>query len=197
MSYAAPAMRTPQLLDCLDDETLAALGTAPLDVRRTIEQLVSDHAVARVLGLDAVSDALLRGDHTARDTAAAAVPFLLTLATSPRYPHASPLLARLESLLDAIDEPPRSAAASAPSDPIARVVYAAFARALPLLLRVARRSRDPEACRAAARIASHFPSADADSVPLLVALLSGVRDEPARAALLAALDRVRTRAPRP
>ena len=191
MSYA-PAVQAPRLLECLDDEAIAALGSAPLDVRRTIEQLVSDHPVARVLGLDAVSDAVLR-QGTLRDTAAAGAPFLLALATSPHYPHASPLLARLEALLSAIDDLPRSAAGSAPDDPIARDVHAAFVRFLPPLLRVARRSRDPEACRAAARIASHFPRADADTVPLLIALLSGARDEPSRAPLLAALERVRSR----
>jgi hypothetical protein len=192
MSYAPAVHASPRLLGCLDDGAIAALAAAPLGVRRAIEQLVSDHPVARVLGLDAVSDVLLR-EGALRHTAAAAVPFLLALATSPRYPHASPLLARLEALLAAIDDPPRSAATRAPDDPIARAVYEGFVRSLTPLLRVARRSRDPEACRAAARIASHFPSADADSVPLLIALLSGVRDERSRAPLAAALERARAR----
>lgn len=184
-------MAAPHLLACLDDETLAALGGAPTDVRRVIEQLVSDHAVARMLGLDAVSDVMLR-QGALPDATAAAAPFLLALATSPRYPHASPLLARLEVLLAAIDDPPRSAATIPPEDRVARAVYGTFVRFVRPLLRVARRSRDPEACRTAARIASHFPSADADSAPLLIALLSGVRDQPSRAPLVAALERTRS-----
>jgi hypothetical protein len=184
------AMRPPRLLECLSEELVLALDGASSDVRQMVEALVSENAVARLLGLDAVGDVVLRHGELQPRTVEA-LPFLLGLATSPRYPLASALLGRLAGVLAAVDDPPRSASGEPPADPVARRAHALFEAHAGKLLRVARSSRDPESCRVAARMVSHFPRLDAEILPVFVALLSGARDADGRAPLLEGLARVR------
>ncbi|MFW5926197.1 MAG: hypothetical protein ACOCV4_08510 [Myxococcota bacterium] len=175
-------------LHCLSDALVLELTRAPPDVRRMVEHLISSHAAARLMGVGAIQAQILRGA-TLAPTAPRALPFLFALAGAPGYPHASAVLTRLGQLLSTLDDPPRSLASAEdggafPEAPLLRDVWQAFEARVPMLLRVARSSRDPEAARAAGQMAGHFPSADPELVPLLVALLSGTRDPQQRAPLL-------------
>ena len=145
-------------------------------VREAVELLVDPDARVRARGLDAVSDLLLRGGGI--DAAGEAIPYLGALATSRGYPEASALLVRLASALASADDPPRSN----PSE--------AFRVLVPSLLRLARTATDPEAARVAACMVAHFPEADAEAEPVLIALLSGARDSVERSRVLYALTRV-------
>lgn len=184
-----PSPSAPAFLECLGDGLILELATVRPEVRRMVEHLVSKNAVARTLGLDGIFDLVLNHD-VLLAPAPEALPFLLALATSPRYPHASAVLTRLGLVIDAIDDPPRSLAGRASAEPLALSTWRVFEAHLSGLLRVARSSRDPEASRAAVHMVSHFPSADAQLEPILFALLSGARDEQDRARLLYALARV-------
>lgn len=161
-------------LDCLDDETLLRLETSSPATRRTVEYLVSGNAAARLLGLAAVQELAEGGQ------AEAILPFAFALGTSARYPHASGLLTRLGSLLDAVDDPPRSSATGGPG----RRIWKVFDGQVRRLLRTAWTSKDPESTRAIARMLLHFARADAELVPLFLALLSGAQDHEQRAPLL-------------
>ena len=184
----------PALVDLLGDELLLRLETVSPAVRQAVEHLVSNNAMARVLGLDAAFDGVLRQDGL-HESATEVLPFLFALALSPRYPSASAILTRLAAVLATLDDPPGTLARAGADEhahgPLRTQVWSAYRERLPRLLNVARSSRDPESCRAAARMASHFPEADDQLVPILYALLSGARDEDARAPLLSALERAR------
>lgn len=159
-------------LYCLDDATLLRLEAAPPAARRAVEYLVSGNAAARLLGLASVQE-LATTRH-----AEVILPFAFALGASPTYPHASGLLTRLGALLTTIDDPPRSGAESG------HRIWRAFDAEVRRLLRTAWTSKDPESTRAIARMLIHFPRADADVVPLLLALLSGAKDPDQRAPLL-------------
>lgn len=153
-----------------------------------VEHLISGHAAARLMGVEAIQAQILRGGALV-PTAPRALPFLFALAGTPAYPHASAVLTRLGQVLSTLDDPPRSLASAGGPDPLQggpllQEVWQAFQARVPLLLRVARTSRDPEAARAAGHMAGHFPAADSELVPLLVSLLSGARDPQQRAPLL-------------
>lgn len=186
-----PSPSAPAFLECLGEKMILQLAVVRPEVRRMVEHLVSKNAVARTLGLDGIFDLVLNHD-VLLAPAPEALPFLLTLATSPRYPHASAVLTRLGLVIDAIDDPPRSLAGRLSAEPLAVSTWQVFEDHLSGLLRVARSSRDPEASRAAVHMISHFPSADAELEPVLFALLSGARDEQDRARLLYALARVQS-----
>jgi hypothetical protein len=177
----------------LGDELTLRLLTLRPDVRAMIEKLLSKHLAARMAGLDEVYDHVLRRG-ALHETAPEALPHLLALATSPRYPDASALLVRLVRVISVVDDPPRAMAdAFEPeraTSPHAAEVFRIFERHVSALLRVARTSTDPEASRAAARIVLHFPTADAELEPLLLALVTGARDADGRAKILYALARV-------
>lgn len=191
---AVPQSLRPAFVDLLGDELLLRLETVSPGVRQAVEHLVSNNAVARVLGLDAAFDHVLRQDRL-QDGAPEVLPFLFALALSPRYRHASSILTRLGAVLATLDDPPGSLARATAEDrertPLRARVWEAYRERLPRLLNVARSSRDPESCRAAALTAAHFPEAADQLVPILYALLSGARDEEARASLRAALERAR------
>ncbi len=178
-------MGATRYVDLLDEELLLRLAAVSPDVRRMVEYLVSGNAVARTLGLDGISDCVLRNGELA-PRAAEAIPFLLALAVSPRYPHASAVLVRLAAVLDTLGGPRPSGVPASDAD----AVVGAIEACLPALLRVARTSTDPEACRAAASVVSHFPSAGEALEPILFALLTGARDAQERARLLYRLARV-------
>lgn len=183
----------------MSDTLLLKLEQARPSVRRMVEYLVSSNATARLLGLDAIGGHLLQRGAPAA-AAPDALPFLLALGTDPRYPHAAAVLTRVAVALDSLDHPPRATAgerAALGADPATAGAWRLLEANLPALLRVAGRSRDPEAARAAARIAFHFPAADRELTPMLIALMSGVRDAPGRAALLYALASVHPLEPCP
>lgn len=167
-------------------------------VRRAVEHLVSSHAAARLLGLDAARELLLPRSGRVNDASEQVLPFLFALAESPGYPHAAGVLRRLWEALAALDDPPRSRTRGpAANGPASDGVFSALQRRAPRLLRVARTSRDPEAARTAALMAAHFPHVDAELLPLLVALVSGAPDPQQRAPLLYRLAAAQGHPPHP
>lgn len=151
--------------------------------RALLEKLLAPDARTRMRGLDAMTDLWLR-DGDADDEALAAV---LTLATHRGYPESSALLVRLVRTLAALDDPPRG---GPPSDVAAVRRWERFREAAPRLVRHARSSSDPQAARAASVLAGRFPDLDAETEPLLIALLSGAPDADERARLVYALTRI-------
>lgn len=164
------------------------LPLASAEIRALIERLLAPGAASRVAGLDAVLGRLLPDGEIAAD-AHELLPFVVPLATAPRYPESARLLVRLASFLGAIDDPPRRLA-GAGGTMSARRAYDVLGAHLPALLRVAGASRDPEASRIAATLCARFPDADDRVTPALVALLSGTADPDERARLLYALVRI-------
>jgi len=171
----------------------AIAGSAPEPVRRMIDRLRSTGPLARGAVLEEAFDQVLR-DGSLTEMAPEALPALLAVGTAPRHPEAAGVLVRLLAVLAAIDDPPRSvverSVAGRATRPRETRCWAAFRRDLSRLLHVARTSRNPEACRAAACICARFPEVDADVEPVVVALLSGMRDPDERARLLHALARI-------
>jgi hypothetical protein len=174
--------------ECLRAEQLRDLPKAPAPVARLVGQLVAPKAATRLAGLDGVQGALL-DDGGVTEHGPALLPYLISLATAPRYPEAAALLVRLTGLMAALDEPPRSLAQGAGGAP-ERAIHDRLAERLPELLRVVRSSTSPEAARIAACLCARFPRADAELEPLLIALASGTSDADERARLLYALARV-------
>jgi len=145
-----------------------------------IEDLLSDDPLARMKGLDAVSSVVLRAGALG-STAGEAMPYLLALATSRGYPHASALLARSVAILE------RAQASGSPEGGAVREAFRARASAL---LRTAATSSDPEAARVAACLCSRLSGTGPQVEPVLIALLSGATDPAERGRLLHALARV-------
>ncbi len=164
----------------LDPELASGLPRASVATQKLVVLLSSADATERMRGLDAIYSYVLRKGALTAD-AAEALPHLFALATGRSYPASSALLRRLLTVLATADAPPRSLGDGP--------VRSAFVAALPALLRVARRGRDPEAARAAALIAARFDEADREVAPLSLAMLSGAEDAQDRAPFLYALVR--------
>ncbi len=164
----------------LDPDLASGLPAASAGTQKLVVLLSSADATERMRGLDAVYSYVLDGGVLTVD-AAEALPHLFALATGKGYPASSALLRRLLTVLTTIDDPPRTL----PAGP----VHEAFVAALPSLLRVARRGRDPEAARAAALMAARFDQVDREVAPLLLAMVSGAGDAQGRAPFLYALAR--------
>ncbi len=179
----------------LPPSLLAQLPLASPAVQDALARVASDDAAERVTGLDALHATIWRGDRLA-EGADEATPFVLAVATAPRWSAATAVLLRLARVLAAVDDPPRSLAGAA-GTLASRRFYDRVEVEAPRLVRLASTSRDPARARLAACVVARYPARDAEVEPILIALLSGADDEDERARLLYALTRVQVSQGRP
>ncbi|MFK7986125.1 MAG: hypothetical protein AB8I08_08840 [Sandaracinaceae bacterium] len=169
----------------LPDAWLKSLLAESEGLSSTVIGLADPAAAHRLAALDTVLAHLLSGDRVLPD-AKCALPYVLTLATTRRYPQAAALLTRVSHVCAAAQSPPRS---GAPPSEHAAAALDAVREALPRLLDRAR-GGGPAVSRIASTLVARFPERDAELTPALLAQLSGVADAEERAPLCYALSRI-------
>lgn len=169
----------------LPDAWLKSLLSEPEGLSTTVIGLADPAAAHRLAALDTVLAHLLSGDRVVPH-AKRALPYVLTLATTRRYPQAAALLTRVSHVCAAAQFPPRT---GMPPTTEAADALETVAEALPRLLDRAR-GGGPAVSRIASTLVARFPERDAELLPALLAQLSGVSDPEERAPLCYALARI-------